>query len=72
MWLWKFMQKKKIFRNVILLWKRLKHSMRWDEEHYGLPYDLDNYMIVATSAFNMGAMENKGLKYFQYVMCIGR
>ena len=42
----------------------LKHSMRWDEEHYGRPYDLDNYMIVATSAFNMGAMENKGLNIF--------
>ncbi|WP_111885677.1 aminopeptidase N [Acinetobacter sp. CFCC 11171] len=42
----------------------LKHSMRWDEEHYGRPYDLDNYLIVATSAFNMGAMENKGLNIF--------
>ena len=42
----------------------LKHSMRWDEEHYGLPYDLDNYMIVATSAFNTGAIENKGLNIF--------
>lgn len=42
----------------------LKHSMRWDEEHYGRAYDLDNYMIVATSAFNMGAMENKGLNIF--------
>lgn len=42
----------------------LKHSMRWDEEHYGLPYDLDNYMIVAVSQFNMGAMENKGLNIF--------
>ena len=42
----------------------LKHSMQWDEEHYGRPYDLDNYMIVATSAFNMGAMENKGLNIF--------
>ena len=42
----------------------LKHSMRWDEEQYGRPYDLDNYMIVATSAFNMGAMENKGLNIF--------
>ncbi|WP_448762333.1 aminopeptidase N [Acinetobacter tandoii] len=42
----------------------LKHSMRWDEEYYGRPYDLDNYMIVATSAFNMGAMENKGLNIF--------
>lgn len=42
----------------------LKHSMRWDEQHYGRSYDLDNYMIVATSHFNMGAMENKGLNIF--------
>ncbi len=42
----------------------LKHSMQWDEEHYGRPYDLDNYMIVAVSQFNMGAMENKGLNIF--------
>lgn len=42
----------------------LKHSMRWDEEHYGRSYDLDNYMIVAVSQFNMGAMENKGLNIF--------
>ncbi len=42
----------------------LKHSMQWDEDHYGRPYDLDNYMIVAVSQFNMGAMENKGLNIF--------
>lgn len=42
----------------------LKDSMRWDEEHYGRAYDLDNYMIVAVSQFNMGAMENKGLNIF--------
>lgn len=42
----------------------LKHSMRWDEEHYDRAYDLDNYMIVAVSQFNMGAMENKGLNIF--------
>ncbi len=42
----------------------LKDSMKWDEVHYGRPYDLDVYMIVATSAFNMGAMENKGLNIF--------
>ncbi|WP_343594509.1 aminopeptidase N [Acinetobacter sp.] len=42
----------------------LKHSMQWDEEHYGRAYDLDNYMIVAVSQFNMGAMENKGLNIF--------
>lgn len=42
----------------------LKDSMKWDEVHYGRPYDLDRYMIVATSVFNMGAMENKGLNIF--------
>ncbi|MEZ5507125.1 MAG: M1 family aminopeptidase [Gammaproteobacteria bacterium] len=38
--------------------------MRWDEEVYGREYDLDIYMIVAVSHFNMGAMENKGLNIF--------
>lgn len=42
----------------------LKNSMRWDEETYGLEYDLDIYMIVAVDSFNMGAMENKGLNIF--------
>lgn len=42
----------------------LKKSMRWDEEVYGREYDLDIYMIVAVSHFNMGAMENKGLNVF--------
>ena len=42
----------------------LKASMRWDEEKYGCEYDLDIYMIVAVSHFNMGAMENKGLNVF--------
>ncbi|MDH5580885.1 MAG: aminopeptidase N, partial [Bdellovibrionales bacterium] len=42
----------------------LKNSMKWDEERYGLEYDLDIYMIVAVDAFNMGAMENKGLNIF--------
>src|SRR6201991_3122190 len=39
----------------------LKRSMKWDEEAYGREYDLDIFMIVAVSAFNFGAMENKGL-----------
>nr|MCH9673581.1 aminopeptidase N [Gammaproteobacteria bacterium] len=45
-------------------------SMRWDEEVYGLEYDLDIYMIVAVDHFNMGAMENKGLNVFnsKYVL----
>lgn len=42
----------------------LIHSIRWDEERYGLELDLDRFMIVATSDFNMGAMENKGLNIF--------
>jgi aminopeptidase N len=42
----------------------LKRSMKWDEEVFGLEYDLDLFMIVAVSHFNMGAMENKGLNIF--------
>jgi aminopeptidase N len=44
--------------------------MRWDEETYGLEYDLDVFNIVAVSDFNMGAMENKGLNIFntRYVL----
>lgn len=42
----------------------LKKSMLWDEEQFNLEYDLDIYMIVAVSFFNMGAMENKGLNVF--------
>jgi aminopeptidase N len=42
----------------------LKRAMKWDEELYGREYDLDIFMIVAVSAFNMGAMENKGLNIF--------
>lgn len=48
----------------------LKKSMRWDEDTFGLEYDLDIYMIVAVDFFNMGAMENKGLNVFnsKYVL----
>lgn len=48
----------------------LKEAMRWDEKAYGREYDLDIYMIVAISDFNMGAMENKGLNIFntKYVL----
>ncbi|MDE2500753.1 MAG: aminopeptidase N [Alphaproteobacteria bacterium] len=42
----------------------LKRAMKWDEEKYGREYDLDIFMIVAVSAFNFGAMENKGLNIF--------
>ena len=48
----------------------LKRAMRWDEETFGREYDLNIFMIVAVSAFNMGAMENKGLNVFndKYVL----
>jgi aminopeptidase N len=48
----------------------LKRSMRWDEQVFGREYDLDIFMIVAVSDFNMGAMENKGLNVFndKYVL----
>ncbi len=48
----------------------LKQSMRWDEEKFGLEYDLDVFNIAAVSDFNMGAMENKGLNVFntRYVL----
>jgi aminopeptidase N len=48
----------------------LKKAMKWDEERYGREYDLDLFMIVATDAFNAGAMENKGLNIFnsKYVL----
>jgi aminopeptidase N len=42
----------------------LKRSMLWDEEVFGREYDLDIFNIVAVSAFNFGAMENKGLNIF--------
>jgi aminopeptidase N len=48
----------------------LINAMRWDEERFGLEYDLDIYNIVATNDFNMGAMENKSLNIFnsKYVL----
>ncbi len=48
----------------------LIHSIRWDEQRFGLELDLDRFMIVAVSDFNMGAMENKGLNIFntKYVL----
>jgi aminopeptidase N len=48
----------------------LKRAMRWDEQRFGREYDLDVFMIVAVSDFNMGAMENKGLNIFndKYVL----
>ena len=50
----------------------LKKAMRWDEEKFGREYDLDIYMIVAISDFNMGAMENKGLNIFNTKYILAR
>jgi aminopeptidase N len=45
-------------------------AVAWDEARFGLPLDLERFMIVATADFNMGAMENKGLNIFntKYVL----
>ncbi len=50
--------------------KSLITSMKWDEDVFGLEYDLDVFNIAAVSDFNMGAMENKGLNVFntKYVL----
>ncbi|MFV3076427.1 aminopeptidase N [Niveispirillum fermenti] len=47
-------------------------SMRWDEEAYGLEYDLDIFNIVAVGDFNMGAMENKSLNIFNTKYILAR
>src|SRR6476620_4365231 len=48
----------------------LMYSVAWDEARFGLPLDLERFMIVAVGDFNMGAMENKGLNIFntKYVL----
>ncbi len=50
--------------------RSLKKAMAWDEEVFGLEYDLDVFNVAAVSDFNMGAMENKGLNVFntKYVL----
>jgi aminopeptidase N len=50
----------------------LKNSMRWDEETFGLEYDLDVFNIAAVSDFNAGAMENKGLNIFNTAYVLAR
>ncbi|WP_281971070.1 MULTISPECIES: aminopeptidase N [unclassified Polynucleobacter] len=48
----------------------LVKAISWDEARFGLELDLERFMIVAVSDFNMGAMENKGLNIFntKYVL----
>ena len=50
----------------------LKRSMKWDEDKFGREYDLDVFNIVAVSAFNFGAMENKGLNIFNDKLILAR
>lgn len=49
----------------------IKKAMKWDEDIFGLEYDLDRFMIVTTPFFNMGAMENKGLNIFNDSCALG-
>ena len=50
----------------------LKRSMQWDEDVYGLEYDLDLFQIVGVADFNFGAMENKGLNIFNTSAMLAR
>ncbi|KAL3133720.1 hypothetical protein ABBQ32_008210 [Trebouxia sp. C0010 RCD-2024] len=58
-----FVQHKNISK-VDFAMQSLKHAMKWDEDTFGLEYDLDLFNIVAVDDFNMGAMENKSLNIF--------
>ncbi|MFN6972211.1 MAG: aminopeptidase N, partial [Rheinheimera sp.] len=57
-------------QKAVFALESLKRAMLWDEQVFGLEYDLDIYMVVAVDFFNMGAMENKGLNVFnsKYVL----
>lgn len=46
--------------------------MKWDEEKFGLEYDLDIFNVVAVNDFNMGAMENKGLNVFNTAFVLAK
>lgn len=48
----------------------IKKAMEWDENTFNLEYDLDNFYIVCTRDFNMGAMENKGLNVFNSALLL--
>lgn len=50
----------------------LKNSMTWDEQVFGLEYDLDIFNVVAVGDFNMGAMENKSLNVFNTAYVLAR
>eukprot|EP00931_Biecheleriopsis_adriatica_P023520 TRINITY_DN14839_c0_g2_i1.p1 TRINITY_DN14839_c0_g2~~TRINITY_DN14839_c0_g2_i1.p1 ORF type:complete len:915 (-),score=199.93 TRINITY_DN14839_c0_g2_i1:119-2821(-) len=52
--------------------RSLQNAMKWDEDRFGLEYDLDVYNIVAVKDFNMGAMENKSLNVFNTSLTLAR
>jgi len=52
--------------------RSLQKAMKWDEDRFGLEYDLDIYNIVAVGDFNMGAMENKSLNIFNTSLTLAR
>jgi aminopeptidase N len=55
---------------VVFTMDSLKRAMKWDEDTFGLEYDLDTFMIVAVDSFNSGAMENKGLNIYTSVYAL--
>src|SRR5574344_1794529 len=58
------------YQRGLFAMQSIKDSMKWDEDRWGLEYDLDNFKVVAVDFFNFGAMENKSLNVFNsiYVM----
>ena len=58
-----------VFSRFILF---LQAAMKWDEEKFGLEYDLDIFNVVAVNDFNMGAMENKGLNVFNTAFVLAK
>ena len=50
--------------------RSLQNAMKWDEDTYGLEYELDIFNIVAVSDFNMGAMENTSLNIFNTALVL--
>lgn len=58
-------------KKVYYAMESLQKAMKWDEERFGLEYDLDLFNIVAVDDFNMGAMENKSLNVFNTRCVLG-
>jgi aminopeptidase N len=48
----------------------LQAAMAWDEAHYGRGYDLDALNLAVIPGFRAGAMENKGLIFFDQAVLV--